>query len=235
MLHAGGWTYFKNEHRFREKDEELWNLRWRHAEELLYLVCGPYNDTSQHFDFYYRPIFETGLSGVAEKAKKELEKAETQKEKDFLNAVCDGLSAVKKVSEKFAEKAGALLEKNPNNKNLKRIADSAKRCPWEKPESFYEALNTYAFMRKVIGTLEGIGPNTFGRIDMDLYPFYERDIKAGRISEREAYDLICQFLIMFDCHYNHDMKMMGYALIMNWKILILSAAAIRTEIRCTTH
>ncbi len=211
VRHAGGWTYFKNEHRFIEKDEELWNLRCRQMDELFYLICGPYNDTSQHFDFYYRPIFETGLSGVAEKAKKELEKAETQKEKDFLNAVCDGLSAVKKVSEKFAEKAGALFEKNPNNKNLKRIADSAKRCPWEKPESFYEALNTYAFMRKVIGTLEGIGTNTFGRIDMDLYPFYERDIKAGRISEREAYDLICQFLIMFDCHYNHDMKMVGYA------------------------
>ena len=53
--------------------------------------------------------------------------------------------------------------------NMLRIYNSAKRVPWEKPNSFYEALNTLAFLRKAVGALEGIGPNTFGRIDMDLY------------------------------------------------------------------
>lgn len=66
-------------------------------------------------------------------------------------------------------------------------------------------------MRKVVGSLEGIGPNSFGRIDLDLYPFYEADIKSGAMNEEEAYDLICEFQVMFDSCYDHDMPMNGYS------------------------
>ena len=66
-------------------------------------------------------------------------------------------------------------------------------------------------MRKVIGSLEGIGVNTFGRVDLELYPFYEADIKKGAITKEEAYSLICEFLLSSDCTYDHDMKMVGYA------------------------
>ena len=93
----------------------------------------------------------------------------------------------------------------------KKIADTAKRVPWEAPKSLYEALCTLAFMRKALGTLEGVGPNTFGRLDVDLYPFYKADIDSGRLTSDEAFELICQFLIIWDMHYDHDLKMVGYA------------------------
>ncbi len=158
-----------------------------------------------------RPIFEKGLKGVYEDAKIALRSTDKDFERQFLSAICDGLLCVKRISEKFADKADELLKVQPDNTNLKQISISARRCPWEKPESFYEALNTYAFMRKVIGSLEGIGPNSFGRVDMDLLPFYEADIKSGRMTKDEAFELISQFLIIFDCHYDHDSKMIGYA------------------------
>ncbi len=54
--HAGGWTYFKNEHLFIDQDPSLWELRCRQGyEELFYLVCGPYNDVHQHFSINNRP------------------------------------------------------------------------------------------------------------------------------------------------------------------------------------
>ena len=209
--HIGGWTYWKNSHKFVEQDKELWDLTCRQRRELFYLVCGAYNDDSQHFSVNYRTIFEKGLKGVYEDAKAALTDTQNAKEKEFLSAVCEGLLCVKRISEKFADKADELLKTQPDNINLKRILISARRCPWEKPESFYEALNTYAFMRKIIGSLEGIGPNTFGRVDVDLLPFYEKDLNSGRITKDEAFELISQFLITFDCHYDHDMKMEGYA------------------------
>ncbi|MBR5140404.1 MAG: hypothetical protein IKV16_05035, partial [Clostridia bacterium] len=55
------------------------------------------------------------------------------------------------------------------------------------------------------------GPNTFGRLDKDLFPFYISDIKSGQITKDEAYTLICKFLLIWDCHYDHNMKMVGYA------------------------
>ena len=48
---------------------------------------------------------------------------------------------------------------------MSRIAQTAVRVPWEAPQNLYEALATLAFLRTAIGTLEGIGPNTFGRLD----------------------------------------------------------------------
>lgn len=209
--HIGGWTYWKNYHKFIEQDKELWELTNRQRGELFYLICGAYSDDAQHFQMNCRPIFEKGLKGVYKDAQEALNNTDNAVEKQFLSAICEGLLCVKRISEKFADKADELLKTLPNNTNLKRISISARRCPWEKPESFYEALNTYAFMRKVIGSLEGIGPNSFGRVDMDLLPFYEADIKSGKITKDEAFELISQFLIIFDCHYDHDSEMVGYA------------------------
>lgn len=209
--HIGGWTYRKNFHKFIDQDPELWDLTNRQRSELFYLICGAYNDDAQHFLVNHRPIFEKGLKGVYKDAHDALNSTDNAREKQFLSAVCEGLLCVKRISEKFADTADELLKKQPNNTNLKRISISARRCPWEKPESFYEALNTYAFMRKVIGSLEGIGPNSFGRVDMDLLSFYEADIKSGSMTKDEAFELISQFLIIFDCHYDHDSKMIGYA------------------------
>ena len=208
--HIGGWTYWKNEYKFIDQDKALWEISQHQRSELFYLICGAYNDDSQHFGMNSRPIFEKGLKGVYHDAQNALDNTDDAAEKQFLSAVCEGLLCVKRISEKFADKADEMLKSHPDHKNLRRIAESARRCPWEKPVSFYEALNTYAFMRKIIGSLEGVGPNTFGRVDMDLLPFYENDIKSGKMTKDEALELISQFLITFDCHYDHDMKMIGY-------------------------
>lgn len=212
--HAGGWTIVKNWHLFIDQNPELWDKRCKHIKEQFYLLCGPYNADSQHFAFNYRPILKMGLKGIYEKAIENLKIAETDEEKEFLTALIDGLLCVKKISEKFAQKAKALAENAPDEdakSNMLKIYSSAKRTPWEKPESFYEALNCLAFFRKVLGALEGIGFNSFGRVDMDLYPFYKKDIENGTLTNEYAYELICKFLITFDLHYDHDMKMVGYA------------------------
>ena len=47
--HIGGWTYWKNNHKFIDQDREMWSLTCRQRRELFYLVCGEYNDTAQHF------------------------------------------------------------------------------------------------------------------------------------------------------------------------------------------
>ncbi len=209
--HAGGWVYMRNQHLFEEQDAVLWEKKNRQREEQLYLICGPYNDMFQHFNFNNRPIFERGLKGIYEEARAGLSHAENDDQKEFFKGVEEGMLVLRRMAEKFGDEAKRLLKDAPENKNLRLIADTAYRVPWEAPQTFYEALSTLAFMRKALGSLEGVGPNTFGRLDMDLYPFYERDIATGRLTKEEAYELICMFLISWDCHYDHDMKMVGYS------------------------
>ena len=210
---AAGWVYWKNEHWFKDQDPELYALKKRQTKEKMYQVCGPYNDTTQHFCFNHRPVLEIGLKGIYQQAMDQMDGA-TEDEKDFLLSVCDGMLCIKRISEKFAEKAKEMLANATDpeeKKNMERIADAAARTPWEAPKSFYEALNMYAFMRKALGSLEGIGFSSFGRLDMDLYPFYKKDIDAGKLTYEEAYELISMFLLTFDCHYNQDMKFEGYS------------------------
>ena len=214
FIQAGGWVFQRNRHLFFEQDPDIVARRQNQGDELLYLICGDFNDDSQHFNFNNRPILESGLKGIYEKAMVLKKKAQSDEEKEFLESVCQGMLMLRKMAEKFSEKAYELLKVETDEeckKNLELIAKTAKRVPWEKPETLYEALNTLAFMRKAIGTLEGVGPNTFGRLDMDLYPFYQADIENGRLTTDGAYDLICQFLLLWDMHYDHNLEMVGYA------------------------
>ena len=211
--HAGCWTHHKNQHLFFDQDPNLYALKSRQTKALFYLVCGKYNDDSQHFGFHYRPVFSGGLRSLYEMALAHLANAKTEEQQAFLNSVCDGLWAIKDISEKFAALAAARIETTQGTEkaNMERIAYSAAHCPWEAPQSFFEALNTYAFLLKAVGSLEGVGLNTFGRPDVALYPFFQKDLATGVLTVEEAYSLICEFLITFDMHYNHDMKMVGYA------------------------
>lgn len=212
--HAGAWVFDRNYHLFEEQDPRLFARRDAHVDECLYLICGCFNDTHQHFNFNSRPFLEIGAKGIYEKAKRELECAKTDAEREFLNAVCTGMLTLRKMSEKFADKARALLKSETDEecrKNLSLIAECAARVPWDAPQTLYEALATLAFLRTAVGSIEGIGPNTFGRLDRDLIAFYRNDIAAGRLTENEAYNLIAHFLLIWDCHYDHDMIMEWYA------------------------
>ena len=211
---ANGWVYRRNEHLFEDQDPELFAITKKQKKALLYLICGPYNDTKQHFNFNARPILERGLCGIYDDATHELSLAKSDTEREFLEAVRHGMTALGRMAEKFAIKAERTLENETDEtcrKNLTRISNTARRVPWNAPKTFYEALATVAFLRAAVGSLEGVGPNTFGRLDRDLYPFYRDDVTSGRITRDDAYELVRQFLLIWDCHYDHDMPMEGYA------------------------
>lgn len=208
-----GWVFWKNSHLFLDTNAELWNLSRRQRDEKMYMICGAYNDSSQHFCFNHRPILAGGLKSIYDKAIAQMNGA-TEKEKDFLHSVCEGMLAIKVIAEKFALKAESRLadaQSEEEYANLLRIARAAKHSPWNAPRSFYEALNTYAFMRKALGSLEGIGFSSFGRLDMDLFPFYQKDKEAGLITEEEAYALVKAFLVTFDSHFDRDIEFSGYS------------------------
>lgn len=214
LVHPGGWTFRHNQHIVFDSNPEAMALYGAHRSNNLYLVCGPSFDARQHFCFNYRPVFEGGLLSLYNKAKKALEGECTDDEKFFLETAMTGLVCMKKIADKFADEAEKRLANScdeQEKENMRLISSVARRVPWEAPKTFFEALCTLAFIRKAIGTLEGIGPNTFGRLDVDLYPFYKNDIENGVTTYDKALEDVRKFLITWDCHYNHDMKMEGYA------------------------
>jgi len=214
FIQANGWVFCRNEHLFKDQNPALYEKRTAQLDEKLYLICGPYNDTEHHFNFNCRPFLKKGLKGVYAEAQSELKNAKNRDEEEFLNSVCHSMLTLKRMAEKFAEKAEEMLSAQQDiecRKNLELIAQTAREVPWRAPKTLYEALETLAFLRTAMGSLEGVGPNTFGRLDKDLISFYRSDIGKGILTPEQAYELICQFLLIWDCHYDHDMLMEGYA------------------------
>lgn len=218
--HPGGWTHWRNAHLFGDlAGAETNALCDAQVSERLYLICGAYCDSAQHFNLNYKPILRQGLRGLYEKAADLLAAEQSRKNPDpmridYLTATMEGMLSLKVINEKFAALAKQRMDSAESETELaylSRIADSAAYTPWDAPRTFYEALNLLGLLRKAVGSLEGIGFNTFGRPDVELLRFYEADLAAGKLTKDEAYDLICRFLLSFDCHYDHDMKMVGYA------------------------
>lgn len=91
--------------------------------------------------------------------------------------------------------------------NLTRIVESV-NTPWEAPVTFFDAMNSILCTALFISGLDGVEMNAYGQADRLLMPFYERDLKAGRITREEAYFLLQCFLHRTDmhAHFNDERK-----------------------------
>lgn len=105
-------------------------------------------------------------------------------------------------AKRHAEKAKQLarVERNPQRKEeLKRIADVCSHVPAHAPRNFWEALQMYWFIHLgVIIELNVWDSFNPGRLDQHLYPFYERDLEAGRLTKEFAKELLECFWIKFN-------------------------------------
>jgi len=111
----------------------------------------------------------------------------------------DGLITFAK---RHAEKARELaqVEKNPKRKKeLEKIADVCSRVPAHPPRDFWEALQIYWFVHLgVITELNVWDSFNPGRLDLNLYPFYQKDKEEGKLTEELAKELLECLWIKFN-------------------------------------
>ncbi len=112
---------------------------------------------------------------------------------------CD---AIIRFAERHAEKAKELAERTNDPKRKKELEKIAEICSWvpaHAPRTFWEALQAYWFVHLGV-TLELNTWDSFnpGRLDLNLYPFYKRDIEEGRLTKEEARELLQCFWIKFN-------------------------------------
>lgn len=211
----GRWLLKHNEHILWEADPEVGEYFCEQgaSNQRYFLCCGPYFDT-QHNSPPLSSILEKGFKGIYEEALTALTTCRSPEEKEFTECAIKGLLTVKTMLERYAEAAKKLLAATGNAEQrqfLSMIAAHAGKAPWNPPETFYEGLNALWFTREVTGELDGLMNNSLGRPDAMLIALYERDLQAGRITEAEAYDLICRFLLLGDCLYNKEATVKDYS------------------------
>ncbi|MBO4305262.1 MAG: hypothetical protein J6A21_11815 [Lentisphaeria bacterium] len=212
---AGIWLLVHQEMPFRDPVEEDVQRFSVARKEGLFCCSNFFVDLAHHAP-PIPPILEGGFRSVRERALSLLEKGNcSPEEKEYMNTLLEGLEAVKRIQEKYGDAAKEKLRSGGltprQEKFMRMMAESAARCPWEAPRTFYEALNTCAFVREIMGELDGLRTNSYGRPDAWLIKFYRKDLAEGRLTEEEAYDLICRFLLAGDALYDHDSKVESYS------------------------
>ena len=153
--------------------------------------------SSQNWIIDFGKIMQRGCKGIREEARARLDAithpVEQVEKGPFLEAVittCDALSAW---ARRYADKAGemAAVETNPQRKvELLEIAGVCARVPEQPCGTFREAMQVQWFCQCMSRFEEMIGGDIGqGRMDQYLFPYYQADIEAGRLTDEKAMEL----------------------------------------------
>lgn len=159
-----------------------------------------------HASFGYEKVLKKGFLGIKKDAENRLARidwndAEEQRKVPFLRGIIIAMEAAAGVGKKFAASARvtAAREKEPWRKaELEKMAEICEHVPAHPARTFHEALQS-AWFTQILNWCEtpinfAISP---GKADQYLYPYYEKDIREGRITREEAQELVDCWLMRF--------------------------------------
>jgi formate C-acetyltransferase len=178
-------------------------------ERIVFFIASKAG-TISHTVPYYRRALEHGVNDIislaarkekALKSKGRLD-AERQQRLHFYAAVQAAMQGIITYAENLSAEASRLaqVESHPRRKsNFEHMAAVCAQVPAKPACTFREAVNALWIIQVAIHAENinmAISP---GRLDQVLYPYYQRDMEAGRLTISEALELIgCLWLKLND-------------------------------------
>ncbi len=151
-----------------------------------------------HVNVNYKKVLEKGYRGImaeaiAAKEKIDVSCPEYVRRVNFLDAVIESCEAVVEYARRYAKLARELAKKEKNEERraeLERISVTCMRVPEFPATSFYEACQSFWFVQLLL-QIESSGHSISpGRFDQYMYPFYKKDLDAGKITIEQAQEYV---------------------------------------------
>ncbi|KDR95508.1 formate C-acetyltransferase [Peptoclostridium litorale DSM 5388] len=147
---------------------------------------------------YQDIIFKKGFRGIIKEAKEHLDSleplsAESIEKIHFYKAAIKTSNAIINLARRYSASAVEAAKAEPDGQRKKELLDIAFACanvPENPPQSFHEAVQTVWFVQLGEILSENSLALNLGRFDQYMYPLYERDIRAGKITREKAQELI---------------------------------------------
>lgn len=109
---------------------------------------------------------------------------------DAAEIVCDALVNFANRYADLAEQMASGETDEARKEELLQIAANCRRVPEYPAETYYEALQSYWFIQVTTQIYDNAVSISPGRFDQWMYPYYEKDILAGRITKERAQELL---------------------------------------------
>ncbi|MBQ9803020.1 MAG: hypothetical protein IJW51_08145 [Clostridia bacterium] len=143
-----------------------------------------------HITWFFDRLLTHGTDGYKALFKKALETAKDEKAREFYDGVIIMLDAL----QAFNDKHIAAYEELGNTELAKRM----RKVPRYPAETFIEAVQAFYMQHIVVMRENPFGGNGPGRLDYYLWPYLERDIRAGRCTLEEAKEIIDELFLRID-------------------------------------
>lgn len=167
----------------------------------------------------YEMLLNTGWGALLSRVEEQLGKARSEKEKQTVHAFQIVLKACMSYMHRYLEEVERQLNKLKRNNNiddgnyndsyndgfgtrrecLERMRDALMNIETKAPETFYEALQLLTLANEMMYCENIPSGISLGRIDYYLYPFYQKDVDAGRLNYEETGELIEAFWLKCSC------------------------------------
>jgi formate C-acetyltransferase len=151
-----------------------------------------------HVAVNYHRMLQAGLREFKERAEQKLTVLDLTDYRNlaksyFYRAVIITVEATRNFAKRYADLAAEMARMEKDKKRIVELLDMSRilnKVPYEPAETFREAVQALWLVHLCL-QIESNGHSlSYGRMDQYLYPYYEKDLAAGRISEEEACELL---------------------------------------------
>jgi formate C-acetyltransferase len=156
-----------------------------------YVECGLHADAfwNGHEAHAFQMVLRLGWQGMMDLAERNLSRTKNEKSKEFYQGLIITLDALIRYNNRYVEE----LER----RGMKTQAEICRRVPRYPARNFREAVQSINMVYFTV-TQEASGTYGPGWLDYYLWPYLEKDLRAGTITEQEAYDLCAYLMIQMD-------------------------------------
>ncbi len=171
------------------------------------LSIGGMETSTGHVLPNYNRLFDGGLARVISECQENIDNQkvacrEDQEKVDFWNAVIIACKAAIRYANRTAELMDQLAAEEQDaawKAELIQMAANCRQVPEHSPETFWQAIQ-FAWIIHIVLWIESNGhSNSFSSFDRSINPYYVADLKAGRVTERQALDILeCFFIKLTD-------------------------------------
>ncbi|MBR5506755.1 MAG: glycyl radical protein [Clostridia bacterium] len=181
-----------------------------------------------HVTVDYGKVLKMGYKGIRKEAEDALSNLciaseEYCSKSAFLRAVIEVCDAAIIFANRYADLAEKLASECTDSVRKSELLEIAKNCrkvPENGAESFYEACQSFWFVQLLVQTESSGHSISPGRFDQYMYPYYKKDLDAGKITREFAQELVdCVWIKLNDLSKVRDLAsaegFAGYSMFQN--------------------
>ncbi len=146
-----------------------------------------------HFHPDYEKLFHLGIGGILDEIQERA--AAEGEQRVFYDACRVAMNGMATYVLRVGEACSGMAESDREHEATWRdLAEMCRRLASEPPATFHEGLQLMFLAQIALWFGDGHALTSPGRVDRTLRGFYEADLAAGRLTHREALELLC-------CHF----------------------------------